>query len=299
MIEGAEQVVGGRSADGASVFEIGSITKVFTGTLLALMHLRGEVALDDPLSRHLDEPRLAWSSREPTLLELATHRAGLPNVPRPLGRRELAYALGFGSRDPWADVTGASWARMVADAARQAEPAGKVAYSSMGVGLLGDALAARAGLPFAELLSERILRPLAMHATTLTVRADLLQGHSRRGRPRPPIEDLIPAAGGLRSTVEDMLRFLRACADPGDDELGEALALAQRPQADQGKRMKVGLCWMILRRGRQPPLIWHNGETWGFRSFAGLVPSRKRAAVALSNTARSLDRFGLDLLERP
>lgn len=81
---------GGEAPDSLSLFEIGSITKVFTGVLLADMHLCGEVALEDPLSRHLPRPPPAWRQREPTLLELATHHSALPNTPGDLGRRELA-----------------------------------------------------------------------------------------------------------------------------------------------------------------------------------------------------------------
>ena len=87
------------------MFEIGSITKaVHRRCCSADMHLRGEVGLDDPLSRRLDGPGPAWREREPTLRELATHRSGLRNTPRPLARRELLFALGLGERDPWGDV---------------------------------------------------------------------------------------------------------------------------------------------------------------------------------------------------
>ena len=147
---GGERVGAGWSADGdrpdaSTLFEIGSITKVFTGALLADMHLQGEVFLEDPLSAYLPSPRPAWRGREPTLLELATHRSALPNTPGRLSRRELAYALGLGRADPWAAVAPADYARMVTCEAPRRPPGGRVRYSSMGVGLLGDALAARAG----------------------------------------------------------------------------------------------------------------------------------------------------------
>ena len=70
--------------------------------LLADMTLRGELSLDDPLSRHLSRARPAWRHRQPTLLELATHRSGLPNAPKGMSRRELAYSLGI--LDPWPTV---------------------------------------------------------------------------------------------------------------------------------------------------------------------------------------------------
>jgi serine-type D-Ala-D-Ala carboxypeptidase/endopeptidase len=304
-IRGADRVVRGWSAlgpapGGATLFEIGSITKAFTGVLLADMHLRGEVALDDPLSRHLPGP--AWRGRAPTLLELATHRGGLPNTPRPLGRRELLYATGLGDADPWAGVDAAGYARLVARECRSRTPGGRVRYSSMGVGLLGDALAHRAGVPYERLLRDRILLPLGMEATAVTVaperRERLLGGHSPRGRPRPPLEDHMAAAGSLRAGAADLLLFLAACLSPPVASPGPALALAQQPHTRIGRGVHVGLCWLISTPRRRPRTVWHNGGTWGFRSFAGFAPERERAAVVLTNVARGVDRLGFDLVTR-
>lgn len=272
-------------------FEIGSVTKAFTGILLADMVLRGEVALDDPLSRHLPSPRPGWRYRAPTLLELATHRSGLPNTPRPLQRREFLAAIGRSTRDPWDDVTAARYADMLEATSPRARPGGRaILYSSMGMGLLGDALAARAGTTYDDLLRDRILDPLGMAATNLSA-DDQLPGHTRRGRPAPPLRDHMPAAGSLRSTVEDMLRFLRACLDPPS----RAFALAAQPYA--GSRVKVGLAWFVASHPRKPPIVWHNGGTWGFRSFVAFQPDTGEAVVVLSNTARSVDRDGFTLLD--
>ena len=288
--------------DGLSLFEIGSISKVFTGVLLADMVLRGEVSLEDPLSRHMPGPRPGWRHREPTLLDLATHRSGLPNVPKGIGRRELAYSLGLSEKDPWAKVTEAEYQRLVTREAPRRAPGGRVRYSSLAVGLLGDALAARAGKGYEELLDERVLEPLGMDATAVSVAprwsARLLEGHSRRGRLRPPIEDFMPAAGSLRSNADDMLRFLTACLEPPAEPPGPALALAQEPRARMGRGLAIGLGWMISRRSRHPKLVWHNGGTWGFRSFAGFAPEHGTAAVLMSDTARGVDRLGLRLVEQ-
>jgi CubicO group peptidase (beta-lactamase class C family) len=303
---GDERVCCGWSADGHrpdehSLFEIGSITKAFTGVLLADMVSRGEVSLDDGLSRHLPGPRPAWRHREPTLLELATHRSALPNTPKGMSRRELAYSLGLGTRDPWAAVSRDGYQALVERESPRHAPGGRVRYSSMAVGLLGDALAARAGTPYDQLLAERVLEPLGMNATAVRVAPpwskNLLAGHSRRGQPRPPIEDFMPAAGSLRSSADDMLRFLAACLRPPADPPGPALTLAQRPHARIGKRLEIGLCWMISNVPRHPKVVWHNGGTWGFRSFAGFAPQQGTSAVVMSNTARGVDRLGFRLVE--
>lgn len=288
--------------DERSLFEIGSITKAFTGVLLADMVLRGEVSLEDPLSRHLPGLRPQWRHREPTLLELATHRSALPNTPGYMSRREAAYSLGFGAQDPWAALSRGDYERLVSRESPRRAPGGRVRYSSMAVGLLGDALAARAGIAYDELLHDRVLEPLGMTATAVRVdpawTQKLLGGHSRRGQPRAPIEDFMPAAGSLRSSAKDMLRFLAACLQPPAQPPGPALAVAQQPRARIVKRLEVGLCWMISDRPRDPK-VWHNGGTWGFRSFAGFAPERGTAVVVMSNTARSVDRLGFRLVEAP
>jgi len=308
VVRDGETLVRGWSAEGpapdaTTLFEIGSVTKVFTGVLLADMHLRGEVSLDDPLSRHLPEPRPAWRHREPTLRELATHRSGLPNTPRPLHRRELAYALGWRRSDPWADVSGADYRRLVAQESPRRAPGTGSRYSSMAVGLLGDALAQRAGRTYEELLTERVLQPLGLTSTWVTVPPErvhsLLGGHSSRGRPRPPLADLLLAGGSLRSCAADVTRFLAACLDPPDGPVGAALRLAQQPHVRLGKRFQLGLCWIRSTHRRELEVVWHNGGTWGFTSFAGFAPERGAAAVVLSNTARGVDRTGLRLLEGP
>jgi len=306
LVRAGERVCCGWSASGeepdeSALFEIGSITKAFTGVLLAEMVLRGEVALADPLSRHLPGLRPAWRYREPTLLELATHRSGLPNTPGEMNRGEFAYALGVTRQDPWAAVTAADYRRLLSREAPRRAPGGRVGYSSMAVGLLGDALAAVAGMSYEQLLTERVLAPLGMSATAVTVpperRDRLMGGHSRRGRPRPPIQDFMPAAGSLRSSADDMVRLLAACLEPPDDALGAALRLAQQPQARIGKGLQVGLCWFIVTRRDRPRVVWHNGGTWGFRSFAGFAPDQGTGAVVMSNTSRSVDRLGLRLVQ--
>jgi D-alanyl-D-alanine-carboxypeptidase/D-alanyl-D-alanine-endopeptidase len=285
--------------DGRTLFEIGSLTKVFTGTLLAEMHLRGEVHLSDRLSG----TGPSWRHGAPTLEELATHRSGLPNTPRPLAGRELLSVLGVLRGDPWEGVTEEDYDRMLRGTRPRQAPGGRMRYSSVGFGLLGDTLSRRAGSPFDVLLERRLCSPLALADTRIDVDEQatprLLEGRSWRGAPRPPLRDFMPAAGALRSTANDLLTFLEACLEPPSGLLGEALALAQQPRARINKHTSVGLGWLILRRRRgRPPVIWHNGGTWGFRSFAAFVPEEALAVVVLSNTTGSVDRVGFKLIEQ-
>lgn len=217
-------------------FEIGSVTKAFTGVLLADAVVRGDVALDDPLPLHLPDPAPAWRHRPPTLLELATHRSGLANTPRPMRRAEFRAAIGRASRDPWAGVDATTYARMVRAESPRHAPGGRfIRYSSIGVGLLGDALAAAAGTTYATLLRERICDPLGMSSTSLSPDGQL-PGHTRRGKVAPVLRDHMAAAGSIRSTADDLLRFLAACLDPPTD----AFMVAARPYFGV-RRMRTGL----------------------------------------------------------
>ena len=101
----------------------------------------------------------------------------------------------------------------------------------------------------------------------------------------------------MRSSASDFLLFLRACLSRRQDVLGEALALAQQPRAKINKNVSVGLGWLILRRRGRPPIVWHNGGTWGFRSFAALVPDQELAIVVLSSTTRSVDPLAFSVIE--
>lgn len=289
--------------DGRTLFEIGSVTKILTAVLPAEMHLRGDVALSDSLSEHLastDAP--SWRHRAPTLEELATHRSALPNTSRQMFPRELLAALGLRSADPWHGVTEEDYRVMLRAMRPRRSPGGRLRYSSVGYGLLGDALARSANASFDELLWRRVCSPLGLRDTGVEVdqekRSRLLEGHSSRGTPSPPLHDWMPAAGALRSSVEDLLSFLEACLAPPSGVIGDAVALAQQERVRINWRLSIGLGWLILRRRRRPPVVWHGGGTWGFRSFAAFVPEEALAVVVLSNSAREVNSLGFKLVDQ-
>jgi len=285
--------------DGGTIFEIGSVTKVFTGLLLADLAEQGIVGLDDPLASHLP----SWvrvptrGDRQITLGELASHAAGLPRDPtgtlgRWLGDRRNPYAA-LSVEELYAGLA----------RTRPRRRGGRAKYSNLGAGLLGVALACAAGQPYEELVRQRICRPLGMADTMITPTGEqtarLATGHTRRGRPVPPFQlPALAGAGALRSTATDLLRFLGANLDPARTPLAAQLERAQQPRVGRPGRWGVGLGWMIARPPRAAgPVLWHNGGTSGFRSFAALARDTGAAVVVLSNTARSVDRLGLRLLK--
>jgi CubicO group peptidase (beta-lactamase class C family) len=210
--------------DEHTVFEIGSITKVFTANLLADMVARGEVKLDDPVRKYLP-PSVrvpTWGGEEITLLHLATHTASLPRMP---GNWEATVK---DQANPYADYT-VEHLYQYLGSCRLRWPLGTRAdYSNLGVGLLGHALALAAGRPYEELLLERVARPLGLNDTSITLSEDqrrrLAPGHAEDGKPTANWDiPTLAGAGALRSSVSEMLSYLDANLRPDATPLKTAL----------------------------------------------------------------------------
>ena len=237
-----------------TVYEIGSITKVFTGLLLAEAVQRGELGLDDPVQKHLGGAATMPVRGEPiTLAHLSSHTSGLPALPENLRPRD--------PEDPYADYTVAqSYAFLGAHTLSRAP--GEYAYSNYGAGLLGHVLSLRAGRPYEELLLERVLTPLGLGDTRISLTPDqrrrLAPGYDASLRPARNWElPTLAGAGALRSTPRDMLAFARASLD-GSDPLAAAFALSQRKRASVPGGLAVGLGWHIAADGITR---WHDGGT--------------------------------------
>jgi D-alanyl-D-alanine-carboxypeptidase/D-alanyl-D-alanine-endopeptidase len=281
--------------DGNTVFEIGSITKVFTASLLADMAARGEVKLDDPVAKYLP-PTVRMpsrSGRQITLLDLATQSSGLPRMPSNFSPGD--------ENNPYSDYTVQQMYAFLSGYELPRDIGARYEYSNLGVGLLGHVLALRAGKSYEALLTERILKPLGMNDTRITLdpsgKARLAPGHTATGAPTANWDLLtLAGAGALRSTVNDLLKFLAANLDTASKPLGPVLATTRFARRDIDAQMKIGLNWHILT-AFQRPLVWHNGGTGGYRSFIGIDPANQRGVVVLSNQSVAPDDIGLHLLD--
>ncbi|UMG91953.1 beta-lactamase family protein [Nocardioides sp. TF02-7] len=282
----------GPAPDQRTLFEIGSVTKTFTATLLACAVVAGEVDLDTPVAELVPEVAPLERDGVPvTLKHLATHTSGLTRIFVPVVRGSVEMLRG---RDPYAGVDEAALVAGVRGSRLKRTPGtGRSRYSNTGMGLLGLALARLAGTSYGELVRTRIAGPLGMADTatdeqlTADQRARLATGHHRRRSPAAPWPLVgLPGAGALRSTVHDQLLWLRAQADPPTGDLGDAIRLTQ-----QEHHRDTGLGWM-LHGGLQ----WHNGGTGGFRSYVAIVPETGDAVAVLANHARGLDLVGMRLL---
>ncbi len=287
-----------RAPDRNTVFEIGSVTKVFTALLLAEMAERKLVGLEDPVDKLLPDS-VAVPQRDEraiTLLDLATHTSGLPRLPdnlMPLIRKK--------PQNPYADYTVKQLYEFLAKHSLARKPGTQYAYSNLGMGLLGHALARRAGTSYQSLVVQRICLPLGMKETRIELsddlRSRLARGHDRRGDPVPNWDiPTLAGAGALRSTGSDLLKFLRANIGLGNSRLSTAIATTHRPRQQIGKSAgKIALGWHI-RAGEK--ILWHNGQTGGYHSFVAFQKNRKIAVVVLSNSAVGIvDQLGLRLMK--
>ncbi|HET6681210.1 MAG TPA: serine hydrolase [Gemmatimonadaceae bacterium] len=281
--------------DGASVFEIGSITKTFTTTLLADMVLRGEVALDDPVQRFLPDSVHVPSrgGRQITLLDLATQSSGLPRMPTNFKPADPS--------NPYADYSVAQMYAFLSSYTLPRDPGAQYEYSNLGMGLLGHALALRAGTSYEALLVERVLEPLGMHDTRITLtpsmRSRMVAGHDADGTVVPPWDlPTLAGAGALRSTVQDMLIWMRAQRDTSHGPLAAAIALTQHRHRDgPDARTSMGLGWHLIAAGDHA-IVFHNGGTGGFHSFMALDPATGTNAVMFGNSSANIDDIGFHLV---
>ncbi|WP_327039958.1 beta-lactamase family protein [Micromonospora ureilytica] len=288
----------GRPVEPGTPFEIGSVTKAFTGMLLADQAAAGNVHPDDTLGATW--PTTTGPARDVTLAELASHRAGLPRVA--LGS-PLAWA-----RMLWSNVSGGNpyaeqdvdTVRAAADRATPGDGRGEIHYSNFGVSVLGHALAAKAGVAYPDLLQARLLRPLGMTSTVVAAQADGLpaeRAHGSRaaGRPLDPWTGAgyAPAGTGAWSTAEDLAR-LAAATLAGTASGADAATARFREDGDT----RIGYGWFTTRHGDRE-VVWHNGATSGFRSYVGFERATGRAVVVLGNTDKGVEPIGLRLLGVP
>ena len=256
-----------RTLDGDTIFEIGSITKVFTSLLLADMVNRKEVALDDPAAKYLPEHvRMPErSGKSITLLDLSTHSSGLPRrSQQPEGPAILTPTTA------WTICT-SSFPAMSC----RATPVPNSNIQTWAAGLLGHLLACRAGTDYESLIGTRITRPLGMPDTGITLSSSMKQrmatGHNAMLAPVANWDfPTLAGAGALRSSANDMLTFLEAFLGYKETPLAPAMKamLEVRRPAGHGKD-RFGV---VSSRGE---IAWHDGGTGGFRSFVGYDPKAR------------------------
>jgi len=284
-----------------SIFEIGSISKTFTALMLAQMVVQHKVKLDEPVRELLPPGTVAKpEGAEITLLDLATQQSGLPPMPDNFHPAD--------AQDPYADYRPPNLYEFIAKHGVSKPADARFNYSNLGLGLLGQALANRAGVSYPELLKALVTGPLGLSDTGVKLSPEqekrFVQGHGPGHQPAHAWNlDALAGAGAIRSTASDMLTYLEAQLHPDrmpPGTLGSALAMCHELHGDSFPGMKVGLAWLMETKTGN---IWHNGATGGYSSYALFSPSEDFALVVLFNTTIDAsgsfaDRLGEHTAER-
>jgi D-alanyl-D-alanine-carboxypeptidase/D-alanyl-D-alanine-endopeptidase len=273
-------------------FEIGSITKVFTTTLLALYERRRLVKLDDPLQKYVP-PGIAvpaFSGRQITLIDLATHTSGLPRVP-PI------RADSYSPNEMFAFLNGYRLTRA---------PGSQFEYSNLGIALLAHALARATGMPWEALVERDITAKLGMVDTRLRLdhgqRSRLAIGYNpagMRARENMPTWPAFNGAGALFSTASDMRRFLAWNMGKTTSDLNDLLEDLHRPRFALARPgAAVGLAWQLIPFGKPgSSIVWKDGGTPGYSAYIGFSTHPRSGVVLLANTAKCpVQRMGTHIL---
>ena len=308
VIQGGKRLIltyGEGRPDG--VYEVGSITKTFTGLILAQMVEQGNVNLDTPVRELLPAGTVAnrGSGKELTLLDLSSQHSGLPRMPTNFKPAD--------PQNPYADYDAKQLYAFMKQQGVAMAPDAPFVYSNLGVGLLGQALANRAGKTYSELLQEEVTGPLGMNETAIRLspsfQARFVQGYNARHSPAHAWDlDALAGAGGIRSTANDMLTYLEAQLHPdklpasvtastNGRTLPASIAAAHVLHGEAGPGMHIALNWFHNDSGGG---YWHNGGTGGYSSYARFDPEKDYAFVVLCNTAPNgfADSLGTHIEQR-
>lgn len=284
--------------DENTIFEIGSITKVFTTLLLALMDEEGLLKLSEPAKYLLPKGRTMpkRGGDSITLEHLATHTSGLPRLPSNMSPKD--------PENPYADYTLEQLYDFLAHhKLAWGKPGGRAEYSNLGMGLLGQLLSNRAqGQSYDALVTSRITKKLNMTSTSCYPNQthQVARGH-QNGHQVPAWEiPTLAGAGNLKSSLRDLMAFCAVNLGLQKSSLFNTLQRCHQERVDSAndpKELKVGLGWHIWKK-YGTDIVWHNGGTGGFSTFLGFRKDIQKGVVVLSNSASpgTPDEIGLHLL---
>jgi CubicO group peptidase (beta-lactamase class C family) len=302
--------------DAHSLFEIGSITKSFTAALLAQMILDGKLDLEDELEDLLPEQEVEvprWNGSPITLKHLATHSSGLEKSPRD---SRQPFPPGFDPYDPYAAYTTAhvydylsNWCDLLF------EPGTRYFYSNTGMGLVGHVIGLVDSTSYEEVLKRELLEPLGLNETTLFITEDhipfLAPGHdeARDSVSNYDAQDIFQGAGFLKSSLHDMLIYLKVQMGLTQSALSDAIALTHQPHFEVGTvtygdregvyQLTIGLAWHIDVTPEGYTFYWHGGRTNGYMAHMTFDPEALTGAVVLCNQSYEgvITRFGEEVLK--
>ena len=279
--------------DGDTLFEVGSVGKLFCASSLQLGVDKGDFDWQDSIAVYLNSSDLMVAPTcEAKLIHLATHTSGFPRVP------QLLMDQVKNMDNPYLDMS----INDVYDYLRtcsENKPVGKYDYSNFGMGMLGHIQELKYGKTYEEIIKEGICQPLQMDNTTITLseshKPNIAQPHDVKGNPTPIWEDkVLTGAGSFLSTVEDLLKFVEANLSTDYHPISPQLIACQQPQL----KGEMGLGWHFANSWmdklmRNDSYLWHNGGTGGSTSFLAIDPTHQTGLVMLSNSAIDITDDGM------
>lgn len=279
-----------------TLFEIGSISKTFTAILLADNVVKGKMLLQDPINKYLPDslPTLAFKNVPITLKTLSNHTSGFPRLPMNL------YQKGDDANNPYQNYDEKRMFTYLKNFKPFKEVGINYDYSNFAVGLLGSILAKQNQTTYEQLLTDKICKPLKLKNTKITLKESenqyFAQGYDEKGKPTSAWDlNTLAGAGGIRSTVNDMAKYVEANMGKAPKKLQEAIDLTQKTTFIQGQNI-IGLGWHLSTRINHT-IIQHSGGTGGFRSFVGFDKERQIGVVVLSNSTEEVAMIGFGLLK--
>ncbi|MFD2587888.1 serine hydrolase [Croceitalea marina] len=274
-----------------TVYEIGSISKVFTTILLADEIIKGNMALEDPISKYLPDTLKIpeRGEKQITLIDLATHTSALPRMPNNFTPAD--------AENPFKDYSIQQVYDFLSSYQLTRDIGEAYEYSNYGMGLLGHILELHSGKSYEELVVKKIAKELEMDNTRRTfsdnMLAHLAKGHAFGEEVKNWDIISLAGAGGIRSTAKDMAKFIKA-------NMGTSTGLSSAMQLSHITAFKsktgdfsIGLGWHYAGNGE---ILWHNGGTGGYKSFAGFNSEKNTGVVVLTNSTESVDDLGIYLL---
>ena len=279
----------------ANLYEIGSITKTFTGIILAKAIVEKKIYLNDPVNKYLPKniPVIKFGNDTLKIVHLSNHTSGLPPLPDNFGATDLI--------NPYKDYDETKLMEYLKHALLSRKPGEKMEYCNLGVGLLGYILQLVNKMSFEQMVTTFICSKADMSDTKEFLNKKdstlFMQGYdeSTLQQSQWDFKNVFTAAGSLRSNTEDMLKYAELNLGTTGNDLQQAIALSHQPTFDAGQQ-KVALNWFVQNWG-WGELLFHGGATGGYRSLLAINPQTKNAVVVLSNTAVSNDTAGVAILK--
>lgn len=284
----------GSEIDEHTIYEIGSISKVFTGILLAQQILDGDLKVDDKINDFLpDSVKVpVMGNQAITFGHLSDHTSGLPRLPSNFSPANL--------NNPYADYTVKQLYDFIANYTPTREVGSQYEYSNLAQGLLGHILAENKHMVYEELMIQTIADPLEMQETRIVfskkMKEHLAYGHSANMVVENWDIPTLAGAGAIRSSTSDMAKFIAANLHLVESPIISAMNLSHEKRHEKARGMGVGLGWHI-KKGENGEVYWHNGGTGGYRSFAGFVKETGTGIVVLTNSDQSSEDIGMYLLD--